>query len=93
MDNPADNSVSILMVSVALIVFVGLGFFAVMWVRKRMSPHEDMHGEGFTLTDLRELHRSGKISDEEFERAKAKMVEALHAQHAARAADTTPPRA
>ena len=31
-------------------------------------------GRGFTLNDLRTLHRQGKLSDEEFERAKSKLV-------------------
>jgi hypothetical protein len=32
---------------------------------------------GFSLSDLRELHRSGKLSDEEFERARTKMAASM----------------
>jgi hypothetical protein len=32
---------------------------------------------GFSLADLRELHRTGKISDQEFERARGKMAASL----------------
>src|SRR3712207_8783046 len=31
---------------------------------------------GFTLADLRQLHKSGQMTDEEFEKAKSKVVEA-----------------
>lgn len=75
--------------SLALIVVVLLLFGAVAWARKRLSPDEDFKGEGFTLGDLRQMHKEGKLTDEEFERAKAKMVQAMHAaqarQEAARA--------
>jgi uncharacterized membrane protein len=47
------------------------------WIRKRMSPSEDFHGEGFTLADLRQLHKSGQMTDEEYERAKAKLIQGL----------------
>jgi hypothetical protein len=38
----------------------------------RGSSHDS--AGGFTLHDLREMHRSGEISNEEFERAKAQMI-------------------
>ena len=63
----------------ALLVFVILGFVLVAWVRRRMSPNEDVHGEGFTLGDLRRLHKAGQLSDEEFEKAKAGMIAAAQA--------------
>jgi hypothetical protein len=33
--------------------------------------------EGFTLSDLRRLHREGSLSDEEFERAHAQIISAV----------------
>ena len=33
-------------------------------------------GTGFTLSDLRQLHKAGKMTDREFELAKAKILEA-----------------
>jgi len=39
-------------------------------------------GGGFTLSDLREMHRSGQMSDEEFEAAKSLIVSAVKAQQA-----------
>ena len=49
----------------------------IWWIRKRLSPNEDFKGEGFTLADLRRLHKSGQMTDEEFERAKAKLIGTL----------------
>ena len=61
-----------------LVLVVGL-FVLVVWVRRRLSPKEDFHGEGFTLGDLRRLHKAGQLSDEEFEKAKAVMIAAAQA--------------
>jgi hypothetical protein len=48
-----------------------------MAMRKRLKDNEPPHAEvGFTLSDLRQLHRTGKLSTEEFERAKGKIVAA-----------------
>ena len=49
----------------------------VWWVRRKLSPDEDFHAEGFNLSDLRRLHKSGQMSDEEYERAKAVIVGGL----------------
>ena len=70
---------SVFVVLGALLALVVAGFVLVAWVRRRMSPHEDFHGEGFTLGDLRLLHKSGQLSDEEFEKAKAGMIAAAQA--------------
>lgn len=79
-----DNSFAIIFMSIVLLIVVVAMFVGVAWARKRLSPNEDFHGEGFTLADLRQMHKEGKLSDEEFERARAKMVEALHAAQARR---------
>ena len=62
-----------------LLVLVGLlvaGFVAVAQVKKRLMRSEDATGPGFTLSDLRALHRAGKMSDAEFEKAKEVVVTA-----------------
>src|SRR4051812_377550 len=53
-------------------------FFIVSVVRKRLTdvPTSEGPATGFTLADLRQLHNAGQMSDEEFERAKAKIVTA-----------------
>jgi len=45
-------------------------------VKRRLQEPDPPASAGFTLSDLRQLHKSGQMSDEEFERAKAKVVEA-----------------
>jgi hypothetical protein len=63
--------------SIVLIVLVVIALVGVMRLRKWFQE-EDLPsgGIGFTLSDLRQLHREGKMSDEEFERARSKMVQA-----------------
>jgi hypothetical protein len=57
-----------------LFVFLLAAGVIVMWVRKALSPNEDFHGEGFSLGDLRRLHKAGQLTDEEFDRAKSLIV-------------------
>jgi hypothetical protein len=67
-----------------LVVLIGLllaAFVAVVQVKKRLLRSDDSHGSGFTLSDLRRLHREGKMTDEEFE--KAKQIIVVGAQRAA----------
>jgi uncharacterized membrane protein len=89
MAQAGEASSSVYLWTIVLLVVVLLLFGAVAWARKRLSPNEEFHGEGFTLSDLRRMHKEGKLTEEEFERAKAKMVAAMHAaqarQEAARA--------
>ena len=51
-----------------------IGFFAVMKLREWLKSDDAPVGIGFTLSDLREMHRAGKMTDEEFEKARSKMV-------------------
>jgi hypothetical protein len=60
-----------------LIVILIIAFVAVIYVRRLMSHDEDFHGEGFTLGDLRQLHKAGQLSDEEFDKAKSLLVAGL----------------
>ena len=81
---------SIFFVSLVLIVLVIGGFFAVVVLRKKLKDSEspDDSGEGgFSLSSLRELHRDGKFSTEEFERTKHLIVEAAKASAAKAAAE------
>jgi hypothetical protein len=52
-------------------------FFALR-LKRRMKAEDDtpVTPSGFTLSDLRQMHRSGQLSDEEFARAKEKVVAA-----------------
>lgn len=62
--------------SLVLVVFVVLGFYAVAKVKHWAKKDDDEPAAGFSLGDLRALHRSGKLSAEEFEKAKALIVDA-----------------
>jgi hypothetical protein len=73
------GSGDIIVWSLVLVVSLLVAFAIVAKVKKRLR--DDISAapgaaSGFTLADLRQLHRSGQISDEELEKAKAKIIEA-----------------
>src|SRR5688572_4124331 len=68
---------SVVFWSLVLIALLLGGYFTVMWLRRTLKEEDDAPSPiGFTLSDLRQLHREGKMTDEEFERARGKMVAA-----------------
>ena len=75
----ANDTKGILLWSLVLLAVVIVGFILVLWVKRRMQVQDTDTGPkiGFSLADLRELHRTGKISDQEFERARGKMAASL----------------
>jgi hypothetical protein len=76
-DGDSSMEFEILVCCGAAIVLCAIGFFLAKWLRKRLLAKSDAsEGTGFTLGDLRELHRSGKMSTEEFEKARALIVAA-----------------
>ncbi|HWE01583.1 MAG TPA: SHOCT domain-containing protein [Tepidisphaeraceae bacterium] len=83
---------SVIVWSSALVAFLVIGFVLVAAVKKRMRD-DDVSAPGaaagFSLSDLRQLHRQGQISDDEFERAKEKIIGA--AKKGARANALKPP--
>ena len=60
----------------ALILFgvILVGFYAVVRVKRWVTRPDDGPSAGFSLSDLRAMHRSGQISTEEFEKAKTAIV-------------------
>jgi hypothetical protein len=53
------------------------GYVVVMRLKNWLSaPDVSSTPLGFTLSDLRKLHAAGQMSDEEFEKAKARTIEA-----------------
>ena len=60
--------------SLVLIVLVVAAFFAVVRLRGWLRDDDTPPSAGFSLTDLRQLHRQGKMTDEEFEKARNLMV-------------------
>lgn len=65
--------------SIILIVIVLVLFGGVFFYRKWLNAEETTSNEGFTLSDLRRLHKEGKMSTEEFEKAKAVLIGSLKA--------------
>jgi hypothetical protein len=59
-----------------VLVVLLIGFVVVTQVKRRMQKLDEPAGSGFSLSDLRRLHREGQMSAEEFEKAKVKVVEA-----------------
>lgn len=65
--------------SVALIALLVVAGVLIVWFRKRFSVQDPTSSGGFTLGDLRELHRAGKMTDAEFEAAKGLVLKGLKA--------------
>src|SRR5690349_4787837 len=71
------SSSDVILWSLMLIGLIVAGWLTVWQVKRRLQGTEDVLGNaGFTLSDLRRLHKSGQMSDEEFEKAKARVLEA-----------------
>lgn len=73
-----------------LIVLLLAGFVAVSWAKKRLLRDDDATATGFTLADLRVLHREGRMSNEEFEKAKQAMVAAIRRADERKVTDKKP---
>jgi hypothetical protein len=72
----ASGAASVILWSAVLIGLIVVAFLAYAQFKRWMKDTEPSGGGGvgFTLSDLRELHRQGKMTDEEYETARAKMV-------------------
>lgn len=79
----------VLVGSFFLIVLLVLGFMALVQVKKWMNKEDESDsGIVFTLGDLRRLHDEGRMTDEEYEKARTQMIAATQraAERAAEAA-------
>ena len=65
---------SVLWWSVVLVGLLLVAFVAVAQLKKRLMKPDETMSAGFTLSDLRALHRAGKMSDAELEKAKEAVV-------------------
>ncbi len=87
---PKTGTTDILIWSMVLMGLLLVGLFVVVRLKKKLTQAELPGASGgFTLSDLRQLHKSGKMSDEEFEKAKARIVMAAKAATARGEASTT----
>ena len=75
--------------SVVLIATILVLFGAIVLYRRWMNADETTSNAGFTLSDLRRLHKEGKMTDAEFESAKAILIGSLKAA-AAKSASNAP---
>lgn len=68
----------LILLLLGIMAVVAVGFIVVQRVKRAYSTEDSRPDAnvGFTLSDLRELHKSGQMSDEEFEKAKAKVIDA-----------------
>ena len=57
---------------VLLAIAVGGGIL-ILWIRRSLKTQAEAP-QGFTLEDLRRMHKSGELSDDEFARAKETML-------------------
>ena len=78
--------------SVGLLLALVLGMVAAARLKRRLRQDDvqPAAASGFTLSDLRQMHRSGQLTDAEFERAKEKVVAAAQKAAAAKAAALPP---
>ncbi len=60
---------------IALFVLIVVGTFVLTALRRSLRPKETDPAEGFTLHGLRRMHARGDLTDEEFARAKAAVIE------------------
>jgi hypothetical protein len=73
----AQDTKTILIVSLVLIGVLLVSFVAVVWIKRRLKEPDEPVSVGFSLSDLRRLHKEGHLSDDEYERARAKMIAAI----------------
>jgi hypothetical protein len=60
-----------------LLLLLGLMIFVIVRIRRALSPRDSSPATGFTLGELRDLHRKGKMTDAEFEAAKGLVLKGL----------------
>lgn len=86
--NLHNGSSDIIVWSLILLGLLIVGLVIIVRLKKKLTQTDEIHsGSGFTLSDLRSLHKNGKMSDDEFEKAKAQIVAMARAPGARRAAD------
>jgi hypothetical protein len=74
-----DDTLQIIGWVLVLLVTILAGAAGVAALRRWAHRGDEGSPIGFTLSDLRQLHKSGQLSAEEYERAKAVVLEAAKA--------------
>src|SRR5579872_7149320 len=70
------DSFGVVFACIFLLIVVVAGGYAVLWLRRRFWGADDGGGThvGFTLGDLRHLHKTGQLSTEEYEGRRKKLL-------------------
>jgi hypothetical protein len=71
------SETSILFWGGLLICLVVAGFVVSLFIRRWMRGDANVHGEGFTFSDLRQLRKQGKITEVEYQRTKAALTASI----------------
>lgn len=85
----AASSLGSLVIPLAVVVLGAGLLLATLSIVKRRLKGDSGTANDFSLTELRDLHRAGKLTDAEFERAKSLLVGKVHSQLAKEAKPPT----
>lgn len=75
----SEQTSKLLIGSLALIIILIVLFGALMAYRRWLNTDDTNGSEGFTLSDLRRLHKAGQMTDAEYEKAKAVLIGSIKA--------------
>jgi len=78
-DVPSDGVHQVLTGCMFLLIMAIVAMVATFFVR-RWFKRDEPTGQGFTIDDLRKLHKDGKMSEAEFKVASSKLAGAMKAQ-------------
>ncbi len=72
---PLAQAASVFGWSLVVLVFIVAGFIGISWLRKWMKEEDiPSGGMGFGISELRQMHARGELTDAEYERARSKMT-------------------
>ena len=71
---PAELFGALLPILLVLAGMVFIGWIAVLMIRRSVRHSDESTGGSFTLGQLRRMHASGELSDQEYEHAKSSIL-------------------
>lgn len=81
----------VLLWAIVLILTVVVLVAFITWLRRRLLTSQRPDDPPFTLHELRTLHAQGRLSDEEFQKARDAMLAAVAGTHRGSAGDDSNP--
>src|SRR5437660_11737355 len=76
---PEQSTGRVMIWAIVLVLALMLLFGVVVIYRKWMNADDTTSGPGFTLSDLRRLHKEGKMTTQEYEKDKTVLVASIKA--------------